>query len=85
MKGLSWHGLNADRLSTFEDDLVDFGVYGQVQVLVNCTSAVNVPVCGVTSASGVAIDPFQPMLSTVAGDQILEIVCGRDALRLGSA
>jgi hypothetical protein len=27
------------------------------------------------------VDPLQPMLGTVAGDEILEIVCDRDVLR----
>ena len=38
----------------------------------------------ITSATSVSVDPFQPMLCTVTGNQILKIVCNGNVLRLGS-
>jgi hypothetical protein len=85
VKGFGRYGLDTDCLSTLDDDFVDFGVDSQVQVLVNSTSAVNISMGRVASTSCVTVDPLQPMLSTVTGDQVLEIVRGRDTLRLRSA
>jgi hypothetical protein len=56
-----------------------------MQVLVNRTGAVNVSVCTVRAASSITIDPLEPMFGTVSGDEILEIVGGRNALGVGCA
>lgn len=48
----------------------------------NCTSRVDVTVGTVTSSSSVSVDPLQPVLSSVASDQVLKIINGRDSLRL---
>jgi hypothetical protein len=85
VKGLGRYGLDTDCLATLEDDLFDFGVDSQVQILVNSTSAVDISMSRVTSTSRVTVDPLQPVFSTVTGDQVLEIVCGRNALGLRSA
>jgi len=53
-----------------------------VQVLVLGAGAVDVSVGRVGSTSGVAVDPLQPVLSTVASDQILEIIGDRNVLGL---
>ena len=50
-----------------------------------CASAVDVAVRRVAPSSGVAIDPLEPVLCTVACDQILEVVCRGNALGLARA
>lgn len=37
----------------------------------------------IRTATGISVDPFEPVFSSVASDQILEIICGWDPLRLG--
>jgi hypothetical protein len=54
----------------------------QVQVLVYGARAVNVAVSRVRSPTCVPVDPLEPMLSTMSGDQILKIIGGWDALSL---
>jgi hypothetical protein len=49
------------------------------------TSAMNVPMSRVRSPSSVPVDPLQPVLGTMTSDQVLEIVCGRNTLRLSGA
>lgn len=68
VKRLGWYGLNTNRLTALENDLVNLGVDSQVKILVNRTSAVDISMGRVASPSSVAVDPFQPMLSTVSGD-----------------
>ena len=55
----------------------------QVQVLVHRASAVDVAVGRVRASSSVAVDPLEPVLSTVAGNQVLKIVGGGDTLGFG--
>ena len=45
----------------------------------------DISVSGVTSTTGVSIDPLQPMLGTVTSHQVLEVICDGYVLRLGSA
>ena len=47
----------------------------------NSARAMDVAVRRVRSSSCVPIDPFEPMLSAMAGNQILEVVSRGDALR----
>lgn len=63
--------------------LVDLGVDHQVQVLVNSPCAVDISVGAIRAAASVAVDPLQPVLGTVASDEILKIIGGRDALGVG--
>jgi hypothetical protein len=65
--------------------LLDLVAGQQVQVLVHSACAVDVCVRRVGSATGVSVDPLEPVLSTVTGDQVLEIVGGRDALGFDGA
>lgn len=51
MKRLSWDGSNSDSFAILHDHLVDFGVTLQVQVLMGCSSGVNVGVGRVASPS----------------------------------
>lgn len=62
--------------------LVDLVACQQVQVLVNGTSAVDISVGRVRSTTSIAVDPLQPVLSTMSGNQVLKIVGGRNALCL---
>lgn len=43
----------------------------------------DVGVCRVRSAASVTVDPLEPVLSAMAGNEILQIIGGRDALALG--
>lgn len=56
-----------------------------MQVLVLGPSAVNIAVSGVRSSSSIAVDPLEPVLSTVTGDQILKVISRGDTLCLGGA
>lgn len=70
------------RVITYFFDLV---TGQQVQVLVDGAGAVDVAVSRVGSASSITVDPLEPVLSTVAGDQVLKIISGGNALGLGGA
>jgi hypothetical protein len=83
VKRLGWDTLDANGAVALKNDLVNLVVGKKVQVLVNGARAVDVPVSGVRSSSSVAIDPLEPMLGTMAGGQVLEIIGGRDTLRFG--
>jgi hypothetical protein len=49
---------------------------------VNRAGAVDVTMGGVATAAGIAIDPLEPVLRTVASNQVLEVVGRGDTLRL---
>lgn len=88
--GLAAAGLGGDRpdargAPVFNDHLVDFGVTRQIQVRVHRARGVDVPVGRVAAAARVAVDPFQPVLGTVASHQVLEIVDHGDPLGLDGA
>lgn len=85
VKGFCRYGPDTDRLTALNYDLINLSVNSQVQVLMDSSRAVDVTMSRVASASGITVDPLQPMLSTMASDQILKIVRGRDALRLSCA
>lgn len=77
---LGWASPDPDATIAFEECLLDFSVAHQVQILVVLPGAVDVCVSGVTATAGVSIDPLQPVLSSVAGDEILQVVRDRDVL-----
>ena len=54
-----------------------------MQILVYCTSAVDIAVGRITSPSSISVDPLKPVLGTMTGHQILEIICSWNALRFG--
>jgi hypothetical protein len=83
VKRLGWNTLDANGTVALENDLVNLVASEQMQVLVDSASAVDVAVSRVGSSSSIAVDPLEPVLSTVAGGQVLEIVGGRNALRFG--
>ena len=56
-----------------------------MEVLVISSCGVDVSVCRITPSTGVTIDPFQPVLSTMAGLEVLEIVRDGEALALHSS
>ena len=85
MKRLRWHGLYTDRLASLDNDFINLGVDYEVKVLVHRPSAVNISVGAVRSPTGVTVNPLQPMLSTVTGDQVLKVICGGNTLRLSGA
>lgn len=82
-KRLSRNNLDSDGTVTFEYYLFNLVVHHQVQVLVNGTSAVNVAMSGVRSSSGVTVDPLEPVLSSMAGNQVLKIIGSGDSLGFG--
>ena len=84
-KGLGGNDLDADGTVALKDYLLNLIVDHQMQILVHGTSAVDVAMSRVRTASSVAVDPLEPMLGSMASDQILEIVGGRDALGFGSS
>ena len=79
------HCLDSNGPAILDDDFVDLGVGGEVQVRVYRTSRVNVGMSAVASAACVAIDPLQPVLSPVGSLEVLEVIYNGDALRLGSS
>lgn len=81
-EGLGCYDLDAYGAVALEDYFLDLGVGHQVQVLVHGASAVDVAVGGVGATACVAVDPFEPLLSSMAGGQILEIISVWYALRL---
>lgn len=83
MKRLGRDNLDTDGAITLQNDLVNLVAGEKMQVLVNSAGAVDVAVSRVRSSSSVAVDPLEPVLGTMAGGQVLEIVGGRDALRFG--
>lgn len=74
MKRLGRDGAHTSAAVALQNTLVDLGVDDEVEVLVVVASAVDVSVRRVRSTTSVAIDPFEPVLSTVASDQVLEVV-----------
>ena len=52
-----------------------------MEVLVVLACAVDVCVSRIRSAARVAVDPLQPVLGTVSGDQVLQIIGDWDVLR----
>lgn len=84
-KGLGWNNLDANGTVAFKDYLFDLVVDHQVQILVNGTSAVDIGMGRVRSSSGVTIDPLEPVLSPMSGDQILKIIGGRNTLGFGGS
>jgi hypothetical protein len=83
MKRLRRDTFNANGAVALKNDLLNLVAGKKVQVLVNSTSAMNVAVSRVGSSPSVAVDPLEPMLSAVARGQVLEIIGGRNTLRLG--
>jgi hypothetical protein len=79
--------VSADYIQAEErsNHLLDLVAGQQVQILVHSACAVDVGVRRVGSATGVSVDPLEPVLSTMTGDQVLEIVGGRDALGFDGA
>ena len=73
-------GVHANGTIAFEDDLIDLGVAHKVEVLVDRTGAVDVAMGRIASPAGVSIDPLHPVFSTMARDQILNVVAGWYAL-----
>lgn len=65
--------------------LLDLVAGQEVQVLMNSTCAMDVAVRRVRSSTSVPVDPLEPMLSTVAGNQVLKIIGSRDALSFDGA
>lgn len=47
--------------------------------------AVDVSMSRIRSSTSVPVNPLEPMLSSVAGDQVLKVIGGRDTLSLDSA
>ena len=76
--------LDGNSAVTLEDDLLNLIAGEKVQVLMNSAGAVNVAVSGVRSSSSVAVDPLEPVLGTVAGDDTVLVIsrdpAGGDAL-----
>lgn len=64
--------------------LVDLVAGQQMQVLVHRPRAVDVTMRRVGSSTSVAVDPLEPMLSTMASLQVLKIVRDGNALSLNS-
>lgn len=81
---LGGDGGNTDSTAVLDDDLVNLGAGLQVKVVVLSAGAVDVGVGSVGAAAGVTVDPLEPVLSTVSGDEILEIVGDGDVEGLGS-
>jgi len=82
--GLGWHGLNANSPPILNDNLLDLGVAGQVEVRVYRASGMDVCVGTITTTAGVTVYPLQPLFRPVAGFQVLQIIHDGDPLRLGS-
>jgi hypothetical protein len=74
--------LDACGTAVLNDDLLALAVDNEVQVLVLRAGAVNVSVGRVGTTAGVSVDPLKPVLSTVASDQILEIIGNWNVLGL---
>lgn len=55
-----------------------------MQILVIGTSRMDVSMGTVRSTASITVDPFQPMLGTVASDQVLKVVRDRNVLAFGS-
>ncbi len=101
VKGLCRHGPNAYCDAVLDDNLVDLCIALEVEVLMDRTGGVNISMRRVGSAASldrslarnwwglqvthVSVNPFQPVLSTVASNKILEIIGSWDALRLGGS
>ena len=64
------------------NSLLDLGVDNQVQVSVVGASAVDVRVGAVRSATSIPVDPLEPVLSSVACHEILQVIGDRDVLAL---
>ena len=61
-------GADTSAAVALQDTLVDLGVDDEVEVLVVVASAVDVSVRRVRTTTGVAVNPLEPVLSTVASD-----------------
>lgn len=73
----------ARQVDTSITHLVNLGVDSQMQVLMDRTSAVDIAMGAVGSATGITVDPLEPVFCTVTSDKILEIVGDGNALALG--
>jgi hypothetical protein len=83
VKRLGWDTLDGNGAVALKNDLLNLVAGKKVQVLVNSARAVDITVSRIRPSSSVAIDPLEPVLSTMASGQILKIVGGRDTLRFG--
>lgn len=77
------HGDHTDGTAVLDDNLVDLGVALEMQVGVLGTGGVDVSMRSIASTARVAVDPLEPVLSTVARLQVLKVVSDWNALRLG--
>jgi hypothetical protein len=82
MKRLSRYSPHTYSTAILHNHLINLGIAYQVQVLMDSTSAMDICMCRVRSTSSIPVNPFEPVLSTVASDEVLEIVCGGDSLTL---
>jgi len=53
-----------------------------MEVLVLGTSSVDVRMGSIRTSTSVSVDPLQPMLSTMAGDEVLKVICDWEAQAL---
>lgn len=62
--------------------LVDFSVDHQVQILVNRSGTMDVSMGRIRPSPCVSVDPLQPVFGSMASNQILKIIGGRNSLGL---
>lgn len=67
---------------SFTQYLLNFGIHHQVQVLMHRPGTVNVPMCRIRTTPSVSVDPLQPVLCTMGGGEILEVIRSGNTLRL---
>jgi hypothetical protein len=84
-KGLGGNDLDADSTITLKNYLLNLVIGHQVQVLMHGTSAMDVAMGRVRTTSSVAVDPLEPVLSSMARDQVLEVISEWNTLRLSGS
>ncbi|KAH3669438.1 hypothetical protein OGAPHI_001559 [Ogataea philodendri] len=82
---LHWNSAHSNSLSVLDDDLVGLGRGDQEEVVLVSHGWVHISVRRVGSSTQVSVDPLEPVLSTVRGLEVLQVVNDRNSLRFSSS